>query len=183
MKKNIGDADRIIRVIFAAIIFVLYFAGVVKDTFGMILLALSGILVLTSVISFCPLYLPFGLSTIRKKKSSINLHINKNVMLKSIKNILGISPSVDYSALVKEGAVILDVRSKGEYSSGHIEGSINMSVDQLENNLNRLPDKNKTIITCCASGMRSASAKNILKANGYTNVHNGGAWTGLQNKI
>jgi phage shock protein E len=104
-------------------------------------------------------------------------------MLESIKNILGISLSTSYATLVKEGAIILDVRSKGEYASGHINGSINISVDQLGSNFNRLPDKNKTIITCCASGMRSASAKKLLESNGYTNVYNGGSWTVLQNKI
>jgi len=43
--------------------------------------------------------------------------------------------------------------------------------------------KDKPIITCCASGMRSASAKSILKSNGFTEVHNGGGWSSLQNKI
>ncbi|MBL0068394.1 MAG: rhodanese-like domain-containing protein [Chitinophagaceae bacterium] len=46
-----------------------------------------------------------------------------------------------------------------------------------------MKDKNKTIITCCASGMRSASAKNILQAAGYLNVHNGGGWYSLQQKV
>ena len=77
----------------------------------------------------------------------------------------------------------MDVRSKGEYASGHIKGSLNIPVDALSANLCKLKDKNKTIITCCASGMRSASAKGILKSNGYTDVHNGGGWSSLQNKI
>lgn len=104
-------------------------------------------------------------------------------MINSIKKALGFGPAVDYSQLVKDGAVILDVRSKGEYSGGHIRGSINIAVDQLKPNLSRLPDKHKPIITCCASGMRSASAKSILESNGYQNVFNGGSWSGLQNKI
>ena len=104
-------------------------------------------------------------------------------MINTIKNLLGIGPHVDYAALVKQGAIILDVRSKGEFAGGHIKGSINISVDQLSSNLNKLKDKNKPIITCCASGMRSASAKSILKSNGYTEVHNGGGWSSLQNKI
>mgnify|MGYP003532897563 FL=1 len=104
-------------------------------------------------------------------------------MINTIKKLLGFGPSVDYADLVKQGAVILDVRSKGEYSGGHIKGSINVSVDALSNNLAKLKDKNKTIITCCASGMRSASAKSILKSNGYTNVYNGGGWSSLKNKI
>lgn len=104
-------------------------------------------------------------------------------MINTLKNLFGFGPTVNYAELVKHGAIILDVRSKGEFASGHIKGSINISVDELSNNLNKLKDKNKTIITCCASGMRSASAKNILKSNGYTQVHNGGGWSSLQNKI
>ncbi len=104
-------------------------------------------------------------------------------MIQALKNLLGIGPKVDYAELAKNGAIILDVRSKGEYSGGNIKGSINISVDSLHNNLGKLKDKNKVIITCCASGMRSASAKSILKSNGYTQVHNGGSWLSLQNKI
>ncbi len=89
----------------------------------------------------------------------------------------------DYAALLKEGAVILDVRSKSEYDGGHIKNSINIPVDQLQKNLSKLKDKKKPIITCCASGMRSASAKSILQNNGYKNVHNGGGWSSLNNKI
>ena len=104
-------------------------------------------------------------------------------MINTIKKLLGFGPSVDYADLVKQGAIILDVRSKGEYSGGHIKGSINVSVDALSNNLAKLKDKNKPILTCCASGMRSASAKSILKSKGYTNVYNGGGWSSLKNKI
>lgn len=92
-------------------------------------------------------------------------------------------PKVEYSQLVKEGAIILDVRSKGEYDGGHIAGSINISVDVLGRNLEKLKDKNKVIITCCASGTRSASAKSLLKSKGYTQVYNGGGWASLQNKL
>lgn len=103
-------------------------------------------------------------------------------MFETIKNLFG-SEKTDYAQLIKDGAIILDVRSKGEYAGGHIRGSINIPVDQLDSNLHRLKDKNKAIITCCASGARSASAKNILKSNGFTEVHNGGGWMSLQNKI
>lgn len=104
-------------------------------------------------------------------------------MLESIKKMLGVGPGTDYAQLVKDGAVILDVRSKGEYQGGHIKGSLNIAVNQLRDNLHRLPGKEKPIITCCASGMRSASAKSILESNGYKNVHNGGGWMSLKNKI
>lgn len=105
-------------------------------------------------------------------------------MINAIKKLFGMGgPSVDLAELARQGAIILDVRSKGEYASGHIKGSINISVDQLGKNLSQLKDKNKPIITCCASGMRSASAKSLLQSNGYTNVHNGGGWSSLQNKL
>lgn len=104
-------------------------------------------------------------------------------MLNAIKQMLGFGPKVDFAELVKQGAIILDVRSKGEYAGGHIKGSMNISVDTLANNLSKIKDKNKPIITCCASGMRSASAKNILQSNGYTQVHNGGSWGSLQYKL
>lgn len=104
-------------------------------------------------------------------------------MINILKNIFGLGPKTDFAQLVKEGALILDVRSKGEFASGHIRGAINISVDQLSNNLDKLKDKNKPIITCCASGMRSASAKSILKSKGYQHVYNGGGWSGLQKKL
>lgn len=104
-------------------------------------------------------------------------------MINKIKNIFGFGPKTDYAELVKKGAIILDVRSKDEFSGGHIKGALNIPVDQLANNLSKLKDKNKAIITCCASGMRSAMAKNILRSNGYVDVHNGGGWSSLENKI
>ena len=104
-------------------------------------------------------------------------------MINTIKKLLGIGPKADFAMMVKQGAIILDVRSKGEYASGHIKGSINISVDSLSRSLAQFKDKQKPIITCCASGMRSASAKSILKANGFEHVHNGGSWIGLKNKI
>jgi rhodanese-related sulfurtransferase len=103
-------------------------------------------------------------------------------MFELIKNLFGIK-SVDYAQLVKDGAIILDVRTSGEFSTGHIKGSINIPVNALSKNLAKLKAKNKPIITCCASGMRSASAKGILTSNGFINVHNGGRWASLNNKI
>lgn len=103
-------------------------------------------------------------------------------MFDKIKKALGIGPTVDYSTLVKNGAQIVDVRSKGEFSGGHIRGSLNIPVQELQNNLKKLK-KDKPVITCCASGMRSASAKNILLQNGFKEVHNGGSWSSLERKI
>ena len=104
-------------------------------------------------------------------------------MINAIKKILGIGKKVDYTQLLQEGAIIIDVRSKGEFEGGHIKGALNIPLDQLRNNFSKLKDKNKPIITCCASGMRSASAKSILISGGYTSVFNGGGWNSLQNKL
>jgi uncharacterized membrane protein len=67
MKKNMGTADRVIRVIIAAIFILLYATGVVTGTLGIVLIVLSVVFVLTSVVGVCPLYLPFGLNTLHKK--------------------------------------------------------------------------------------------------------------------
>ena len=104
-------------------------------------------------------------------------------MIDTIKRMLGFGPKINYLALVEQGALIVDVRSRGVYGSGHIKGSINIPLDSLSSNLNKLKNKNTPVITCCASGMRSASAKSILKSNGYTHVYNGGGWQSLNNKI
>ena len=104
-------------------------------------------------------------------------------MIGFFKKILGIGPKINYAELVKNGAIIIDVRSSGEFAGGHIKGSINVPVDSLVKNLDKFKDKNKTIITCCASGMRSASAKSILTSRGYLHVYNGGGWSGLQRKL
>lgn len=68
MKKNMGTTDRVIRVIIATMMAVLYFNGTVTGTLGIVLLILSIIFVLTSLVSFCPLYKPFGINTCKVKK-------------------------------------------------------------------------------------------------------------------
>jgi len=66
MKKNMGTVDKIIRIVIALVIGVLYFTNIITGTLGIVLLALSIIFVLTSLISFCPLYLPFKINTGKK---------------------------------------------------------------------------------------------------------------------
>ena len=103
-------------------------------------------------------------------------------MINAIKNLLGLK-STDYRALLKSGGVVIDVRSPHEFKSGHISGSKNYPLNELDKHINKMKDKDQPIIACCASGMRSGSAKSILKSKGYTQVHNGGSWRGLQSKI
>lgn len=104
-------------------------------------------------------------------------------MINTLKKLLGIGPKIDIGQLIQNGAIIVDVRSKGEFAGGHVKGSVNIPLDQLKGNLKKFKDTNQPIITCCASGMRSASAKSILKGEGYTNVHNGGSWASVNRYV
>lgn len=103
-------------------------------------------------------------------------------MFKILKKILGSKPPVNYKELRQRGAVILDVRTKSEFEGGHIAGALNIPVQVLENKLSSIP-KGKPVITCCASGMRSATAKSILKAKGFEEVYNGGSWSSLNGAL
>jgi len=66
MKKNMGSADSISRLVLATVIVILFFTKVVTGTLGIISLVFAGILVITSFFRFCPLYLPFGINTCKK---------------------------------------------------------------------------------------------------------------------
>lgn len=101
-------------------------------------------------------------------------------MLSFIKSLFG--PGTDYKELMAKGALIIDVRSPGEFSGGHIKGSQNIPVDKISNHADKLKKTGKPIITCCASGMRSGVAAGVLKQNGIE-AYNGGAWNLLRNKI
>ena len=67
MKKNMGTTDKAIRVLIAAVIAILYFTNTIGGTLGIVLLVLAGVFLLTSFISFCPLYAPFGINTCKTK--------------------------------------------------------------------------------------------------------------------
>jgi hypothetical protein len=67
MKKNMGSTDKVIRILIALIIGVLYYTGIISGTIALVLGVFAVIFVLTSLVSFCPLYLPLGISTCKKK--------------------------------------------------------------------------------------------------------------------
>jgi hypothetical protein len=67
MKKNVGSIDKVVRILIALVVIVLYFAHVISGALAVLLLIVSAILIVTSLISFCPLYWPFGISTDKKK--------------------------------------------------------------------------------------------------------------------
>jgi len=84
-------------------------------------------------------------------------------------------PKTDLKELINNGALLLDVRTRGEYSTGHVNGSKNIPLDELGKSLSKL-DKGQNIVVVCASGMRSAQAVNMMKQNGFINCYNGGSW-------
>lgn len=73
MKKNLGSVDRIVRMIIEAIIIVLYGVGIISGSSGLALMLIATVLVITGVVSSCPLYVPFGLSTFRKRLPRKNM--------------------------------------------------------------------------------------------------------------
>ena len=82
-----------------------------------------------------------------------------------LKKLFG-GTSVNFAELVKQGAMIIDVRSPAEFKGGHVKGAVNMPLQSLQVNMSKIP-KNKTIITCCASGMRSGSASGARRTCGW----------------
>lgn len=102
-------------------------------------------------------------------------------MIGFLKKLFG-GDTVNLKELVQNGAQIIDVRTPAEFSSGSIRNSRNIPLQDLRNKLSAI-DRKKPVITCCASGMRSASARLILLDNGFTEVYNGGGWKSLNEKI
>ncbi len=84
--------------------------------------------------------------------------------------------------LIKNGAIILDVRTEKEFEMGHISGSENISLGTIRERYIEL-DKNKTYITVCSHGLRSVKVEHILKEKGFKKVYNGGAWIDLQKNL
>ena len=83
--------------------------------------------------------------------------------------------------LVDEGATLLDVRSRGEFASGHLPDAVNVPVGELDAALERLAAEGRPVVVYCASGMRSARAASQLKASGIDDVHDLGGmgrWPG-----
>lgn len=97
--------------------------------------------------------------------------------------LFGKKEVVNYKELVKQGSLLVDVRSKEEFDIITVDGAINIPLDNLPVNLKKLRSKDNCIIVFCASGNRSGIAKRALESLGYTNVHNGGGWHSLKNKL
>lgn len=104
-------------------------------------------------------------------------------MYKALKQLFGIGPGVNYAQLLRDGAIVLDVRTPAEFEKAHIAGALNIPIELLRSNLHRLAEKNKPIIACCTDGSKSWYAKNFLDASGYRLVYDAGNWTKLQRKL
>ena len=93
-------------------------------------------------------------------------------------NFFGLGGNKDSEKLdeyVKNGAVVIDVRTPAEFADGHAEGSVNIPLDTIANKIGDIKKYNKQIITCCRSGARSGNAARILNNNDIDTI-NGGPW-------
>jgi phage shock protein E len=103
-------------------------------------------------------------------------------MIDTLKRLFGFGEKPDYAALIHAGATIVDVRTPSEFASGHVVGSVNIPLDSLGSKVAAIP-QGKPVVTCCASGMRSAAAASALRAKGYQEVYNGGSWASLNRYV
>jgi rhodanese-related sulfurtransferase len=98
------------------------------------------------------------------------------------KQLFGGGATVDLKGKIAEGAFLVDVRTAGEYTEGHVKGSVNIPLDSVQTQLAKFKNK-KNIIVFCRSGGRSSQAKSILEQNGFTNVVNGGTWNNMNQYV
>ena len=89
------------------------------------------------------------------------------------KNLFGGNQQL--SEYLAQGAVVIDVRTPGEFSGGHVKGSRNMPLSDIGNRVAEIKKLNKPVVLCCASGMRSGQATRLLKQQGIDCI-NGGGW-------
>ena len=115
------------------------------------------------------------------------MKLTKLIVVVSIMGILanllfgGGVDKADIVALVKDGALVIDTRSGGEFAGGHIKGAINLPHNITANAIDQhTTDKGKAIVVYCHSGARSSAAKRSLEKAGYTNVVNGGSFHRMQ---
>jgi len=82
----------------------------------------------------------------------------------------GKTSSTDARALVAAGGALVDVRTPAEFAAGHVDGAVNIPVDQIERRASEIGPKDRAVVVYCASGMRSAAAASTLKRLGFTTV-------------
>jgi phage shock protein E len=92
-----------------------------------------------------------------------------------IRKIFGLGPKVNYHELIENGAILIDVRTPGEYTSGKPKNSKNIPLDKIGGKIDKIKALKKPVVLCCASGMRSGRATTMLKSKGIE-AYNGGGW-------
>lgn len=90
-------------------------------------------------------------------------------------SIFGTPDQTELVEAIKQGANLVDVRTENEFAAGSVKGAVNIPLDQLQNQLSKLKDK-EPIVVFCRSGARSNQAKNLLKQHNFCNVIDGGSW-------
>jgi rhodanese-related sulfurtransferase len=96
--------------------------------------------------------------------------------------LFGLGPKADFQDLiVNQKAQIIDVRTPGEFKQGHLKNSKNIPLNSISSATKKIK-KDKPVVLCCASGMRSANATRILKNQGYE-AYNGGSWGSLNKYV
>lgn len=109
----------------------------------------------------------------------IFISISLVLMISLFKNLFSNGNSEELKSVIANNAYLVDVRTPQEYADGHVEGSINIPLNQIPSQLNKFKN-HKNIVVFCRSGNRSGQAKTILEQNGFTNVVNGGTWQNVK---
>lgn len=95
-----------------------------------------------------------------------------------IKKLFGLKTKEDFKKMLENGGTIIDVRTPAEFHTGHLKNAINIPLQNLDSKIKDIKKMKQPILVCCASGMRSASAKAILEKHGLE-VYNAGSWHNL----
>jgi rhodanese-related sulfurtransferase len=102
-----------------------------------------------------------------------------NQIMGFFSSLFGGGNKVEIKQIIENGAIIIDVRTPGEFAGGHVKGSVNIPLDKIQGNIHKIKDYKKPIVVCCASGMRSSNAKRVLIKNGLEDVYDGGSWMSI----
>lgn len=100
-------------------------------------------------------------------------------MFEFLKNMFSNKTNDVLKQIINDGAFLVDVRSTTEFANGHIKGSVNIPVDEIQNHLAKFKNR-KNIVVFCRSGARSSLAKSVLEKNGIEGVTNGGSWQNVE---